>query len=108
MIPDRLRAIEIDLRKAASRRQYTSVSARLDELRRVADEYFADLPAVHPLRLEIAHWVLDTLEWARLMVTAQRQTLSNEFQRLPRVATYTAGRYLDGAASRSPVVCFDL
>jgi len=107
MIPNQLRAIESDLRKAVARRQYSSVTTSIEEMRRVADEYFVELPAGHPLRLEIAHWVLDTIEWARLMVTTQRQALSNELERLPRIATYTASRYQDHIG-RNPAVCVDL
>ena len=108
MIPEPLRAIESELRKAGARREYTSLTARLKDIRRAADEYFAELPAGHPLRLEIAHWVLDTIERARLMVTTQRQALSNEFERLPKIATYTAGRYQDHIGRRLPAVCIDL
>jgi hypothetical protein len=108
MIPDRLRAIESDLRKAVARRQYGSVTTRLEEIRRIADEYFAELPAGDPLRREIAHWVLDTIEWARLMVTTQRQALSNELARLPRIATYTASRYQGHIGRRTSAVCVDL
>jgi len=108
MIPEPLRAIESDLRKAGARRQYNGLAARLEEIRRVADEYFAELPDGDPLRLEIAHWVLDTIEWARLMVTTQRQGLSNELARLPGIATYTVGRYQDHIGHRLPTVCIDL
>ena len=108
MIPERLRAIERDLRKAGGRREYSSLTALLKDIRRVADEYFAELPAGHPLRLEIAHWVLDTIEWARLMVTTQRQVLVNEAERLPKIATYTAGRYQNHIGHRPSTVCIDL
>ena len=108
MIPERLRVIESDLRKVIARRQYSGLSARLGELRRIADEYLGEVPSGHPLRLEIAHWVLDTVEWARLMVTTQRQALSNELERLPRIATYTASRYQDHIGRRNPSVCVDL
>lgn len=108
MIPERLRAIESELRNAVARRRYSGMTAHLEELRRIADEYLAELPSGHPLRLEIAHWVLDTIKWARLMVTIERQALSNEFERLPRIRSYTADRYLDVADRDAPALCLDL
>lgn len=108
MIPERLRAIESELRNAVARRRYSGVTARLEELRRIADECFAELPPGHPRRLEIAHWMLDTIKWARLMVTTQRQALSNQFERVPRITAYNAGRYQDVADGGAPAVCLDL
>ncbi|MGD1070253.1 MAG: hypothetical protein ABSB15_08940 [Bryobacteraceae bacterium] len=108
MIPERLRVIESDLRKVIARRQYSGLSARLGELRRIADEYLGEVPSGHPLRLEIAHWMLDTIKWARLMVTTQRQIWSTELDRLPRVANSTAERYLNRADRYAPGVCLDL
>ena len=103
MIPETLTEIGRKLRKAVDRRQFGDVTPRLNELCRMADECAAGLPEADPLRRELAAWMLETIEWIRLMLVTQRQIWSGELARLPRI-----GRYLDQTESRSPDVCVDL
>jgi hypothetical protein len=103
MIPARLISAENEIRQAIARRRYGDVPGRLDDLRRFADAHLADLPAGDALRLEIIQWMLDTIEWARLMVTTQRQVWQGEALLLPRV-----GRYLSRDVRHDQGVCLDL
>ena len=103
MIPEELKINEHELRKSIARRQYDSLPGHMDDLRRMADQHISGLSTADPLRHQIAAWMLATIEWARLMVVAQRQGCSDELDRLPKV-----GYYLDRRTSREPRFCMDL
>ena|SRR6185312_6028528 len=102
MIPAELQARDRELRDAIARREYDDLDALLERLRRAADENIqrTNDPVA---RREIARWMLDTIEWARLMLTTQRQRWAEELRALPRV-----GRFLAGTAAASSDVCVDL
>lgn len=103
MVPERLRTKESEIRRAIARRQYDGLPRKLEDLRRIAAENVAGLPASDPFRLEIVGRMLATIEWARLMLATQRQILSDDLELLPNV-----GRYLERADGRTPGVCLDL
>lgn len=102
MIPAELKDRGRELREAIARREYDGLGERLEGLRVAADENIrrTNDPVV---RREIAAWVLETIEWARLMLTTQRQRWAEELAALPRV-----DRFLAGAAAVSSDVCVDL
>jgi len=102
MIPAQLKARGRELRDAIARGEYDALDELLEGLRVAADEAirYTDDPVAHR---EIARWMLATIEWARLMVTAQRQRWAEELDALPRV-----DRFLAGAAASSSDVCVDL
>jgi hypothetical protein len=101
MIPGQLQARDRELREAVARREYGGLDELLEGLRVAADENIqrTNDPAA---RREIAGWMLATIEWARLMVTTQRQRWADELEALPRV-----DRFLAGTAEVSDV-CVDL
>jgi hypothetical protein len=103
MIPETLKEIENDLRKAVTLRRFEDVPSRLDDLRGMADKCIASLPESDPLRRELLGWVIEAVEWAHLMTVTQRQIWSGQLTRLPGI-----GRYLDRTDSRLPDVCLDL
>lgn len=101
-IPAPLKARDRALRDAIARRDYDGVDDLLGALRLAADESIGretDLSA----RREIARWMLATIEWARLMLTTQRQRWAEELEALPRV-----DRFLAGADTPASDVCVDL
>lgn len=102
MIPPQLKARDRNLRDAIARREYEGLNELLEDLRIAADEsiHRTDDPAA---RREIARWMLATIEWARLMLTTQRQRWAEELEALPRV-----DRFLAGTAAVSSDVCVDL
>jgi hypothetical protein len=102
MISAQLKARDRELRDAIARGEYDNLDSLLDRLRVAADENIHcanDLAA----RREIARWMLSTIEWARLMLSTQRQRWAEELEALPRV-----DRFLAGAAVASSDVCVDL
>jgi hypothetical protein len=103
MIPETLKEIERDLKKAVTLHRFVDVPSRLDDLRGMVDKCIASLPEGDPMRRELLGWVLETVEWAHLMTVTQRQIWSSQLTRLPRI-----GRYLDRTDSRFPDVCVDL
>ncbi|HVW07885.1 MAG TPA: hypothetical protein VHC90_04855 [Bryobacteraceae bacterium] len=102
MIPAQLKTRERKLRAVIARREYGEIGHLLAGLQHAADEYIQGRtdPAT---RREIAAWMLGTIEWARLMVTAQRQRWAEELETLPRV-----DRFLVGTGEPSSDVCVDL
>jgi len=102
MIPAQLKAREREVRDAIARREYDGLGELLEGLRLAADEAIRGTndPAA---RGEIAGWMLTTIEWARLMVTTQRQRWAEELEALPRV-----DRFLAGTAGDVSDVCVDL
>jgi hypothetical protein len=101
MIPAQLKARDRELREAIARREYGGLDEMLESLRVAVDE---DIHRTNDpvARREIARWMLATIEWARLMLTAQRQRWAEELEALPRV-----DRFLAGTTSASDV-CVDL
>jgi hypothetical protein len=102
MIPAQLKARDRELRDAIARREYGGLEGLLERLRVAADEsiHRTNDPVA---RREIARWMLATIEWARLMLTAQRQRWTEELEALPRV-----DRFLAGTAVEPSDVCVDL
>jgi hypothetical protein len=102
MIPAPLRACGGQLRDAIARREYDDLGGLLDDLRRAAEENIQGTndPAT---RREIARWMLSIVDWARLMLTTQRQRWADEITALPR-----ADRFLAGAVPAASDVCVDL
>ncbi|HEY4085601.1 MAG TPA: hypothetical protein VGM43_06660 [Bryobacteraceae bacterium] len=102
MISAQLKARDRELRDAIARGEYDCLDELLAGLRLAADENIqrTDDPAA---RREIARWMLNTIEWARLMVATQRQQWAEELDALPRV-----DRFLAGAAAASSDICVDL
>jgi hypothetical protein len=102
MISAQLRVRERELRDAIARGEYDGLDGLLERLRLAADESIrrTNDPAA---RREIAGWMLGTIEWARLMLTTQRQRWAEELEALPRV-----DRFLAGTAAASSDVCVDL
>lgn len=109
MIPEQLKKTERDLRHAVSRREYSNLPALLEELRAAADACIAKLPQNDVRRGEIAGFALKLVDWARLMVTTQRQIWSDELALLPRVSRYLdrPGQIITPPDS-APHVCVDL
>jgi hypothetical protein len=102
MIPEQLKARDRELRDAIARREYDGLGELLEGLQLAADE--AVRGAGDPeARREIAGWMLSTIDWARLMITTQRQRWAEELGTLPRV-----DRFLAGTAGASSDVCVDL
>lgn len=102
MIPAQLKACEGELRKAIAQRQYDEVALHLNELSRAADKLLKhshDAAA----RREIAGSILETIEWARRMIVAQRQSWAEELEQLPQV-----GRFLSAPENANAEVCVDL
>jgi hypothetical protein len=102
MIPAQLQSRDRELREAIARRDYDRLNELLAGLRREADEHMARA-ADAAERRRIAGWVLATIEWARLMLTTQRQRWADELEALPRV-----DRFLAGAGAPASDVCLDL
>ncbi|HXE64374.1 MAG TPA: hypothetical protein VN519_12590 [Bryobacteraceae bacterium] len=102
MIPAQLEARDRELREAIARREYGGLDELLEGLRLAADENIQQTkdPAA---RREIAGSMLATIEWARRMLTTQRQRWAEELEALPRV-----DRFLAGAAAASSDICVDL
>ena len=102
MIPAQLEARDRELREAIARREYGGLDELLEGLRLAADENIQQTkdPAA---RREIAGSMLATIEWARRMLTTQRQRWAEELEALPRV-----DRFLAGTAAASSDICVDL
>ncbi len=102
MIPAELRVRERELRDAIARGEFDNLDSLLGGLRLAADAGVqgTDDPVA---RREIAGWMLGTIEWARLMIAAQRQRWADELETLPRV-----DRFLAGTNAESGDVCVDL
>lgn len=102
MIPEQLKARDRELREAIARGEFDGLDNLLENLRAAADDsiHRTDDPVA---RREIARWMLGTIEWARLMLTTQRQRWAEEMEALPRV-----DRFLAGAVDSSSDVCVDL
>jgi hypothetical protein len=94
MIPEPLRALELRLRGAVERRQYDDLPKLLEDMRLIADQH---------RRPDVAKWMRGTIDWARLMVIAQRQVWADELDCLPMVS-----RYLERSPGSLPAVCIDL
>src|SRR5690348_16604299 len=102
MIPAELKKRDRELRDAIARREYGGLDELLEGLRVAADEniHRTNDPVA---RREIARWMLATVEWTRLMLTAQRQRWAEELEALPRV-----DRFLAGTRAAASDVCVDL
>jgi hypothetical protein len=103
MIPHSLTANELALRKAIAGRQYREVPRLILRLRSAVDSHLETVQPTDPVRPEIAGWALALAEWARLMVTAQRQAWLNELETLPLV-----GRYVERPTVPARALCLDL
>ncbi|HEU5021019.1 MAG TPA: hypothetical protein VFT60_03990 [Bryobacteraceae bacterium] len=103
MIPAQLKARDRELRDAIARGEYGDLDELLEGLRVAAEENLQRTrdPVA---RREIARWMLATIEWARLMLTAQRQRWAEELEALPRVDRFLAGT----AVGASSEMCVDL
>jgi len=96
---DSLTLIETRLRRAAESREYAAVDRLTLEYGGTAREAIAALPAGAPEIAGIARRVLDTLEWARLVVLTGRASTAQELRRIPFLT-----EYLSGQGSRQPSV----
>jgi hypothetical protein len=94
MIPETLLDYERRLRGAVERRQYGDLPGLLEDMRRIADRH---------RRPDVAKWMRGTIDWARLMVIAQRQTWADELDCLAMV-----NRYLERSRQTPSGVCLDL
>jgi hypothetical protein len=98
MIPEALKESEHRLRQAIERRQYRELPGLFEDTRRIALEHRRPETAA-----EISEWMIVTIGWARLMVTAQRQMWADESERLPLV-----NRYLEPGTAPPAGLCLDL
>jgi len=94
MIPEPLLEHERRLRRAVERRQYGDLPKLLEDMRLIADQY---------RRPDVAKWMLSAINWARLMVIAQRQIWADESDSLAMVS-----RYLARSTETPSGVCLDL
>jgi hypothetical protein len=94
MIPEPLLQHEHRLRRVVERRQYAELPRLLEEMRLIADQH---------RRPEVAKWMRGTINWARLMVSTQRQIWANELDRLPMLS-----RYLERSSEIPSGFCLDL
>jgi hypothetical protein len=81
MIPEPLLEHGRRLRRAVERRQYGDLPELMESMRLIANQH---------RRPEVAKWMRGTIEWARLMVMAQRQVWADELDCLPMVSRYLA------------------
>jgi hypothetical protein len=94
MIPKPLLEHERRLRRAVERRQYGDLPGLFEEMRLIADQH---------RRPDVAKFMRGTINWARLMVIAQRQVWADEMDCLPMLS-----RYLDRGTKTPSGVCVDL
>ena len=94
MIPEPLLEYERRLRGAVERRQYGDLPKLLEDMRLIAHQH---------RRPDVAKWMRGTIDWARLMVIAQRQIWADELDCLPMVS-----RYLERCLETPAGVCLDL
>jgi hypothetical protein len=94
MIPEPLLEYERRLRGAVERRQYGDLPGLLEDMRLIADQH---------RRPDVAKWMRGNIDWARLMVIAQRQIWADQLDCLPMVS-----RYLERSPQTPSGVCLDL
>lgn len=94
MIPEPLLDHERRLRTAVERRQYGDLPGLLEDMRLIADRHQGP---------DVAKWMRGNINWARLMVIAQRQIWADQLDCLPIVS-----RYLERRPQASSGVCLDL
>jgi hypothetical protein len=94
MIPESLLERERRLRRAVERRQYADLPKLLEDMRLIADRH---------RRPDVARWMRGIIDWARLMVIAQRQIWDDELGCLA-----TVSRYLERGRETPSGVCLDL
>lgn len=104
MIPQRLKELEGELRRAAACRQYRQVGSLAEEFGEAVRAYTDTLPPGDPRRAEAARGLDDLLSWALVMMRAARSDCAT---RLRMVTTATGyGRSRRESAGKS-VVCLD-
>jgi hypothetical protein len=85
---DSLTQIEDQLKRAAESREYYAVDRLTLQYGDAARDVIAALPAGAPAIAATARRVLDTLEWARLVVLTGRASTAYELRRIPFLARY--------------------
>ena len=79
---------ERELRSSIARGQYGLLPAQMDDIRQATERHISGLAPTDPARHQIASRILETMEWVRLMVLAQRQGYLDQLDRLPNVGLY--------------------
>jgi hypothetical protein len=94
MIPEPLIEHERRLRRAVERHQYGDLPRLLEDMRLITDQH---------RRPDVAKWMHGIIDWARLMVIAQRQAWVDELDSLAMVS-----HYLERSLEAPSGVCLDL
>jgi len=85
---DSLTRVEDRFRHAVESRQYGAADQLALQYGDAARDAVAALPAGDPARAQIARRVLDTLEWARLVLLIGRASTARELRRIPFLTSY--------------------
>ena len=85
---DCLTRIEDELKRAAESRQYGAVDRLTLEYGDTARQAIAQMTAGDPEIAGLARRVLNTLEWARLVVLTGRASTARELRRIPFLTRY--------------------
>jgi len=92
MIPQRLKQLESELRRAAACRQYRLVTSLAEEIGEAVRAYTETLPRGDPRRAEAARGLDEVLSWALVMMRAARSDCATELRMVTTATGYGRAR----------------